>query len=96
MGSWPPQSGSAAGPFGIRRAAIFDKVGAEVAGDLQRLDEALTGLEWTLSHNPEMFPSVPGTTMRQATAEIAGKRVVVFYTVDAHDGCCTLHLLTVG
>ncbi len=31
--------------------------------------------------------------MRQATAEISGKRVAVFYTVDADEGCCTLHLL---
>ena len=31
-----------------------------------RLDEALAGLEWALSNNPEAFPLLDGTKLRMA------------------------------
>jgi hypothetical protein len=37
-------------------------------GDIQRLDDALTGVEWALATNPEVYDIVKGTRARWITA----------------------------
>ena len=41
-------------------------------GDLRRLDEALTGVEWALATNPEIYPVVDGTNVRLLKTDLLG------------------------
>lgn len=44
MGGWVGRT--------VRRSAVFDELGAELAGSLERFDEMIRGLEHLLSNRP--------------------------------------------
>jgi len=88
MASWPPSSPE---PLGIRRAAIFDQLGSQLAGDARRLDEALGALEWAVARKPEIYPQHEKSPIRVARFSVNGEAFSVFFTVDLDDGRCTFH-----
>lgn len=90
MGYWPGK----ASPLGLRRSAIFDEAGAALVGGLERLDEALAGLEWSIAHQPELYPLVPGTLLRVAKLAMPGGAILaVYFTIELDQGLCTLHFI---
>ncbi len=58
MGSWTGRS--------IVYDPAFEREIERLGIDYERLDEALTGIEWGMSNSPEVFPEVYGSKLRMA------------------------------
>lgn len=62
--------------------------------DIQRLDEVLHGVKWSISRMPEGWPLVDATTLRVAITEPAGDipGLLIYFTID-DEATCTLRAL---
>jgi|SRR5579884_4037206 hypothetical protein len=63
-----------------------------LSGMPRTLDQALEAVVWSIARSPEMWPQVPGTSLRVAKTDpyLNVPRLRVFFTID-DENTCTLH-----
>lgn len=68
----------------VRREPLFLEQIDALGITSQRLEEALAGMDYALSRQPEAFPKVPHTSFSRALLHIEGLPALrVFFTYDA-------------
>ena len=68
----------------VRREPLFLEQIAALGITSERLEEALAGLDYALSKQPEVFPKVPFTSFSRASLHIEGLPPLrVFFVYDA-------------
>ena len=73
----------------VVNSRYFDDQLASISADIQRLDDVLSGVVWSISRTPEVWPVVEGTHLRAAITERAGDipRLVIYFSIDDENTC---------
>lgn len=78
----------------VRRSAEFDLQGSKIAGSIERFDEAVRSVEWSISHNPFSHDLIPGTALRIAKTDPLGgvPPLRVFFAIEEDGNCNMIHV----